>query len=94
MQSNKKSKTENKKGAKTKVAPKNGKAFKKEVSEESSSTVRRLLSKFLTNLCEKKYSNAHKDLESIVEAKLKRKIHKSAVKASNKKKSENVSNKR
>lgn len=89
MQSNNKSNKENKKVAKIKAAPKNKKSSK--VSEESSSTVRRLLSKFLTNLCEKNYSNAHKDLESAVETKLKGKIHKSATKAARQKKSENVS---
>lgn len=94
MQSNKKSKTENKKGAKTKAALKNGKSSKKEVSEESSSTLRKFLSKFLTNLCEKQYAQAHKDLENIVEAKIKGKIHRSAIKAAEEKKSKNVSNKR
>ena len=39
---------------------------------------RKLISKFLTNLCEKKYSEAHKDLEKVVAHKAKQKIEKTA----------------
>lgn len=81
MQSNKKSKIEKKKGAKIKASPKK----KKEVSEESFSQVKKLISKFLTNLCEKNYSNAHKDLEQVIEAKIKHQIGKVAKDNKNKK---------
>jgi hypothetical protein len=40
--------------------------------------LRKLISKFLTNLFEKKYAEANKDLQTIVEAKVKRKIEKTA----------------
>ena len=42
--------------------------------------IRKLISKFLTNLFEKNYSNANKDLQNIVEAKVKEKIKKTAKK--------------
>lgn len=42
--------------------------------------VRKLISKFLTNLCEKNYSEAHKDLEKVVAHKTKAKIAKTAKK--------------
>lgn len=77
MQSNKKSKKEIKKGAKIKATPKN------KVSEESVSSIRKVLSKFLTNLCEKNYSEANKNLEKAVEDKVKGKIKKSANNAKN-----------
>lgn len=89
MQSNKKSKTEKRKGAKIKAAPKKK---NEEVSEESFSQVKKLISKFLTSLCEKNYSDAHKDLEQVIEAKVKNKIGKVAkdnkTKKNNKKGSE------
>ena len=42
--------------------------------------IRKLISKFLTNLFEKNYSVANKDLQTIVEAKVKEKIKKTAKK--------------
>lgn len=81
MQSNKKSKTEKKKVAKIKAVSKKS---VKDLSEESASYIRKTLSKFLTNLCEKKYAEAHKDLEDAVEAKVKGKIKKSAKNAHDK----------
>ena len=40
--------------------------------------IRKLISKFLTNLFEKNYSEANKGLQTIVEAKVKEKIKKTA----------------
>jgi hypothetical protein len=40
--------------------------------------LKKLISKFLTNLFEKNYSAANKDLQTIVEAKVKEKIKKTA----------------
>lgn len=49
--------------------------------------LRKLISKFLTNLCEDKYSEANKNLQKIVEEKTKQKIKKAYEKVSSKKKS-------
>lgn len=73
MQSNKKTKTKGKVKNNSFSSCK-----KKETQEESSSYIRKALSKFLTNLCEKKYAEANKDLEKAVETKVKNKIKKSA----------------
>jgi hypothetical protein len=45
---------------------------------------RKLISKFLTSLCEKNYSEAHKDLEKVVAHKATKKIAKTAEKVKGK----------
>ncbi len=42
--------------------------------------IRKLISKFITQLCEKNYSEANKSLTQIVEAKTKKKVEKVVVK--------------
>jgi hypothetical protein len=48
--------------------------------------IRKLISKFLTQLCEKNYSQANTTLEQVVEAKTKARIKKIASKTSKKEK--------
>ena len=68
------------------------KKLKTEVSEKNS--IRQILSKFLTNLCEKKYSEAHKDLEDAVQHKVNDKIKKTAKDLKEKKNSKKGSKQR
>lgn len=54
--------------------------------------LKKLISKFLTNLCEDKFSDANKDLQKIVEEKTKQKIKKTYEKVSSKNKKKKEKN--
>jgi hypothetical protein len=63
---------------------------KKELQGESNS-FKKIISRFLTNLCEKNYAQANKDLENAVEEKTKGKIKKAAKNVQNNKVAEGQS---